>query len=63
MEAQKNVSKLSDDQIQKIKDLENELGVKLVAVKTSPFADLSTRQVGEIQTLEKTMGVTILAYE
>ncbi len=63
MVAQQNISKLSDDQIQKIMNLENELGVKLVAYDQAPFADLSNRQVGEVQTLEKSLGITILAYK
>ncbi len=62
MVGQQNISKLSDDQVQKIKNLESELGVIMVAYNTSPYADLDSFQVEELQTLERNMGVTLLAY-
>ncbi len=62
MVGQQNISKLSDEQVQKIMNLENELGVLLVAYDSSPFADLDSFQVEELQTLERNMGVTLLAY-
>ena len=57
------ISKLSDDQIQKVKSLENDLGIVLVAYEQSPYANLSTSELGEVQTLEKMVGATILAYK
>ena len=63
MAAQENISRLSDDQIQKIRDLENALGVKLVAIETSPFADLDSFQIEELQDLERNMKITLIAYK
>lgn len=62
MVGQQNISKLSDEQIQKIKNLESELGMILIAYDSSPYADLDSFQVEELQTLERNMGVTLLAY-
>ena len=62
MVAQQKISKLSDDQIQMIKDLESELGINLLAYDTSPYADLDPFQLEELQTLERNIGIILLAY-
>jgi hypothetical protein len=54
-------AKLNDEKIKKIKDLESDLGVYLLAEQR--FKDLSTADLKTLQDMEKKMGAVLVAYE
>ncbi len=58
-------AELSEAEIQKIRDLETELGkVCLLAIEKPPeFAELNDGQLARIQRLEKELGVRLVAYK
>ena len=56
------LAEVNDSDVQKIKKLEKELSVVLIAYKPLEFADLTAGQVKELQNMEKSIGVTIIAY-
>ena len=58
-------AKLSEVEIQKVRDLETELGrVCLLAVEKPPeLAELDKEQLAKIQKLEKELGVRLVAYK
>ena len=58
-------AKLSEAEVEKIRDLEAELGrVFLLAVEKPPeFAELKKDQLAKIQKLEKELDVRLVAYK
>lgn len=54
-------AKLSDQEIKKIKDLESDLGVYLLAEQR--FKNLSGAELKTLQDIEKKMGAVLIAYE
>jgi hypothetical protein len=54
---------VSAENLNKVRDMEKNLGVMLVAYKSSQFADLSDKQVQDIQKLERDLHATIIAHE
>ena len=54
-------AKLNDEKIKKIKDLESDLGVYLLAEQR--FKDLSAADLKTLQDMEKRMGAVLVAYE
>ncbi len=57
------VAQLSVENLSKIKELENQIGVTLIAYRPMEFADLSDKGVKDIQKLEKNLGATVIAYK
>lgn len=56
-------AQLSVGNLSKIKKLEDELGVVLIAYKPTEFANLSDAQVKELQKVEKDLKATVIAYQ
>lgn len=56
-------AQLSAENLNKVKDMENNLGVMLVAYKSAEFAALSDKQVQDLHKLEKDLHTTIIAYK
>ncbi|OPY31779.1 MAG: hypothetical protein A4E32_01381 [Methanomassiliicoccales archaeon PtaU1.Bin124] len=56
-------AQLSVAQLNKIKALEKELGVVLIAVKAMEFADLTEAQIKDLQKVEKSTGAVVIAYK
>lgn len=54
-------AKLTDEKIKKIKDLESDLGVYLLAEQK--FKTLSGDDLKTLQDMEKKMGAVLVAYE
>jgi hypothetical protein len=48
--------------LSKVKQLEEELGVVLIAYAPTEFANLDDKQVKELQKVEKTLKATVIAY-
>ncbi len=64
MAEQYKIATLNNDAIQKIQMFERETGKQLLALERGlQIADLSEKQLGELQKLEKDLGVVILAYD
>lgn len=55
-------AQLTVKQLNKVKELEDELGVVLIALKPLEYAELDEKQVKELQKIEKAAGITIIAY-
>lgn len=53
---------LTDANLKKIKAMEKDLGIVLIAFKPMEFAPLDDKQVKEIQKVEKSIGATVIAY-
>ncbi len=62
---QVKLASIDQERTKMIKDLENKLGICLVAYENndSPFAGLSEDQLAEIRQMEKETGLTLLAYQ
>lgn len=56
-------AQLSVEKLSKIKDLEDNLGIVLIAYKPTEFAKLDDKQVKDVQKLEKTLKATVIAYQ
>ncbi len=56
------LAKISDSDLKKIKLIEKDLGVVLVAFKPIEFADLNTKQIEDLKKVEKELGATVIAY-
>lgn len=56
------LAKMNSDNLQKIKNLEKDLGVILVAYQPMEYADLTPDQVKELQKVEKNIGAMVVAY-
>jgi len=54
-------AKLTEDKIKKIKDLESDIGVYLLAEQK--FKDLTDSDIKTLQDMEKKMGAVLVAYE
>jgi hypothetical protein len=54
-------AKLTDEKIKKIRDLESDLGVYLLAEQK--FKDLSDSDIKTLREMEKKMGAVLVAYE
>ena len=54
-------AKLNDEKIKKIKDLESDLGVYLLAEQK--FKNLTDSDIRTLQDMEKKMGAVLVAYE
>lgn len=54
-------AKLTDANVKKIKELESDLGVYLLAEQK--FKDLSDSDIKVLQDMEKKMGAVLVAYE
>lgn len=54
-------AKLTEEKIKKIRDLESDLGVYLLAEQK--FKDLSESDLKTLQEMEKKMGAVLVAYE
>ena len=58
-----SIAKLSDDKLARLKGLENEMGVCLVALEEEfSLARLSPEHVERLQDAERDLGVVLLAY-
>ncbi len=55
-------AQLSVENLNRIKELEKEMGVILIAYKPTEYADLDDRQVQDLQKLEKNLKATIIAF-
>ena len=57
------IAELEDEQLAKVKALEEELGKVIVAMRPYyPVANLNKEQVERLQDLEQELGVVLLAY-
>lgn len=55
-------AQLSVGNLNKVKELENDLGVVLIAYKPLEFADLTDKQLKDLQKVEKNINSTVIAY-
>ncbi|MBT6326087.1 MAG: hypothetical protein HOJ35_08960 [Bdellovibrionales bacterium] len=62
---QVKLASIDQERTKMIKDLENKLGICLVAYENdeSPFAGLSEDQLSEIRKMEEQTGLTLVAYQ
>lgn len=57
-------AQLKDDDLMKVKKLEQELGKIVLAYDPEPvYAELTDEQLRKLQSLEKELGVILLAYK
>jgi len=58
------IAKLPEDDVAKIRDLEESLGTHIMAYQSGlQMAVLTGAQVQEVQTIEEELGVILLAYD
>ena len=63
MEVRPGIAKLTKAQIGKVQDLEDELGVILLAHEKMPaLSELSKEELKSLKDMEKRMGITLVAY-
>lgn len=63
MKISPNFANLTNDQLRKVQDLEEQLSVIIVAHEKVPvLSDLSREEVRVLQEMEKRMGLTLVAY-
>lgn len=56
-------AKIDNKTLDKIKALENELGVVLLAYEKTPvYAKIKDSDINKLKEVEKSMGVTLIAY-
>ena len=56
-------AKLTSDQIRKVREMEEQLNVIIVATERVPvLSDLSREELRALQEMEKRMGLTLVAY-
>lgn len=55
-------AQLSVNNLNRVKELEKELGVVLIAYKPTEYAELDDKQVQELQKLEKNLKATVVAF-
>jgi len=55
-------AQLSVEDLNKVKELEKEIGVVLIAYKPTEYASLDDEQVKELQGLEKNLKATVIAF-
>ena len=64
MKQRVKIAKLSEAQMEKLHNLEADLGTWVVAVEPEfRLADLTEEQLGKLNAVEKELGVILLAYE
>ena len=64
MDGQLKIAKLEEGDVAKIKSLEKELGVHIMALEPGvKFRMLSSEQLKKVQALEEELGVIMLVYE
>jgi len=57
------IANLDDASLAKLKQMEDSFGSLILALEPHhPLADLSAEQIQKLQTLEKELGVTLIAY-
>ena len=54
---------LSPEQVEKVKSIEKDLGVTLLAYEKPTYAKLGAEDLKRIQDLEKDLGLSLVAYE
>jgi hypothetical protein len=57
------LAQISVTNLSKIKQLEEELGVVLIAYRPMEFAKLTEKQVNDLQKMEKDLKATVIAYD
>jgi hypothetical protein len=57
------LAQISVTNLSKIKQLEEELGVVLIAYRPMEFAKLTEKQVKDLQKMEKDLKATVIAYD
>lgn len=58
------IAKLSEEQLRRVRDLEKDLGIVLVAFQKPPvFAKLSKTQISKLENMEKELGTRLVAYK
>lgn len=58
------IAELDDKSVHKIKGLEKEMGVHIMAFESGlDLADLSKEQLNRVQALEDALGVTLIVYK
>ena len=64
MASQYQPANISDQELEQLKDLEENLDKVIVAVEPEPkFASLNDNELANLQQTEKKLGVVMLAYE
>ena len=56
-------AKISPEKVEKVKTLESELGVTLLAYEKPTYSSLKEKDLARIQDLEKELGLALVAYE
>ncbi|MBI0584719.1 MAG: hypothetical protein ISF22_10925 [Methanomassiliicoccus sp.] len=56
------LAQLSVGSLSKVKELEEELGVVLIAYRPMEFAELNVKGIKDLQKVEKSLGATVIAY-
>lgn len=56
-------AQLSVGNLNKVKELETDLGIVLIAYKPLEFAELNDKQVKDLQKVEKAIKSTVIAYK
>jgi len=58
------VAHLDDESVDRLKELEKEMGVHIMAFESGlDIADLSEEQIDRVQSLEEELGVTLVVYQ
>ncbi len=57
------MAQLSVADLSKVKELEDKMGVVLIAYRPTEFAKLDDKQVKELQKVEKSLKATVIAYQ
>ena len=64
MDGQLKIAKLDDDNVGKIREMEKEMGVHIMALEPGvKFIALAPEQLAKVEALEKALGVMLLVYE
>jgi len=64
MDGQLKIAKLDDDSVGRIREMEKEMGVHIMALEPGvKFIALAPEQLAEVEALEKELGVMLLVYE
>lgn len=64
MDGQLKIAKLDDDSVAKIREMEEEMGVHIMALERGvKFIALAPEQLAKVEVLEKELGVMLLVYE
>ena len=59
-----HVAQLDEREFQRLRELETELGVTLVALEPDPaFAELSAEQLQKLKTAERELKTVLIAYQ